>query len=105
VRRWVVLGGQCEVGEVGTGLGGRREPRWALHPPHGASEWKGDEESAIGCRWEGNAKGEDVAWSQVEAIEAIGDVFFAHADGAMARVGVYNALEETGKCSAKLHRF
>jgi hypothetical protein len=41
----------------------------------------------------------------MEAIEAIGDIFFAHADGAVARIGVDNALEETGKCASELHRF
>ncbi len=41
----------------------------------------------------------------MEAIEAIGNILFAHVDRAMAWIGVYNALEETGKCASKLHRF
>jgi hypothetical protein len=41
----------------------------------------------------------------MEAIEAIGNIFFTNADGAMARIGVDNALEETGKCASKLYRF
>jgi hypothetical protein len=105
VRWWLVVRGQCGIGKVGTGLGGCGEPRGACHPPHGASEGKGDEESAIGSWRKGNAKGKDVAGAKVKAIEAIGDILLAHEDGAMARIGVDNALEETGKCASELHRF
>jgi hypothetical protein len=92
-----------EIGYVSTSLSGGSKPGWAVHPPHGAGKGESDKQSAIGGWWESDAKGEDVADAQMKAVEAIGNILFAHADRAMARVSVYNFLEETDKCASKLH--
>ena len=77
----------------------------AFHPAHEASKREGHKRSTIRCRRKGDAKGEDVAGSNMHAVEAIGDVAFALADRAVLRVGVDILLEEAWKAAAKLHGF
>jgi hypothetical protein len=94
------LGFIAPIGYISTILGGSSKPGWALHPSPGAG--KGEVTSRVPSGDGGKAI---LADAQMKAVEAVGVILFAHVDRAMARVSMYDFLEETGKCASKLHRF
>jgi hypothetical protein len=92
------------VGQICSSFSSCTESRRASDPAHRErSERKGDLGCSVFYRRECNTKVGDVCRVQMQAVESISNINFAHVDGPVLGVCIDNQLDQLGEGMAKLH--